>query len=314
MLGHICLAVPSLTTFYLGLVLIATGTGLLKPNVSVLVGKLYAPDDVRRDAGYSIYYMGINTGAFIAPLITGWLAQSEGFKRDARLGGHRAGDLLALGLRRGGGGHVLRPGAVHAWREAPLARRARARSGRAIPWPRPRWTARSGWWVSSRLGVRRGRPSCWWPAGSWRSIRKRSRRQLQVGADGASRWGSSPGCFSSGEWTREERKRLVVIAVLFVAAVVFWMAYEQAGSTLNLFAERSTNNAVLGHSFPASLVPVAAAALHHPVRAGLRGDLAPAGQPEPVQSRPSSPSRLVLLGSASRDDRRGDRPRRAARG
>ena len=80
MAGHICLAVPSLALFYLGLVLIATGTGLLKGNISVLVGKLYAPDDVRRDAGYSLYYMGINTGAFIAPLITGWLAQSEGFR------------------------------------------------------------------------------------------------------------------------------------------------------------------------------------------------------------------------------------------
>jgi POT family proton-dependent oligopeptide transporter len=53
-------------------------------------------------------------------------------------------------------------------------------------------------------------------------------------------------------WTREERKSLVVIAVLFAAAVVFWMAYEQAGSTLNLFADRSTNNVIFGHSFPAS--------------------------------------------------------------
>ncbi|MDQ3207166.1 MAG: peptide MFS transporter, partial [Gemmatimonadota bacterium] len=81
MLGHICLAVPSITTFYVGLALIATGTGLLKSNVSVLVGKLYTPDDVRRDAGYSIYYMGINTGALIAPIITGWLAQGDSFKR-----------------------------------------------------------------------------------------------------------------------------------------------------------------------------------------------------------------------------------------
>ncbi|HZA91741.1 MAG TPA: peptide MFS transporter, partial [Gemmatimonadales bacterium] len=81
MAGHICLAVPTMTTFYLGLVLIATGTGLLKPNVSVLVGKLYGSEDVRRDAGFSIFYMGINIGAFIAPLVTGWLAQSDAFKR-----------------------------------------------------------------------------------------------------------------------------------------------------------------------------------------------------------------------------------------
>ena len=80
MSGHICLAVPSIATFYVGLVLIAMGTGLLKPNVSALVGKLYSADDVRRDAGYSIYYMGINTGALVAPLVTGWLAQGDTFK------------------------------------------------------------------------------------------------------------------------------------------------------------------------------------------------------------------------------------------
>jgi POT family proton-dependent oligopeptide transporter len=58
--------------------------------------------------------------------------------------------------------------------------------------------------------------------------------------------------FLGGKWTREERKQLVVIAVLFAAATVFWMAYEQAGSTLSLFAERNTNNVALGRSFPAS--------------------------------------------------------------
>ena len=78
--GHICLAIPSIGTFYLGLVLIAVGTGLLKGNVAALVGQLYSPEDLRRDAGYSLYYIGINTGAFIAPLITGWLAQSETFR------------------------------------------------------------------------------------------------------------------------------------------------------------------------------------------------------------------------------------------
>ena len=65
---------------YLGLILIALGTGLFKPNISALVGALYAKDDQRRDAGFSIFYMGINIGAFIAPLMTGFLAQSAMFK------------------------------------------------------------------------------------------------------------------------------------------------------------------------------------------------------------------------------------------
>src|SRR6185369_14980406 len=74
--GHYCMAIDSLATFYAGLVLIAMGTGLLKPNISAMVGQLYSAEDKRRDAGFSIFYMGINLGAFFAPLITGFLAQS----------------------------------------------------------------------------------------------------------------------------------------------------------------------------------------------------------------------------------------------
>ena len=80
MFGQLSLAVPGAKLFYLGLALIILGTGLLKPNVSAIVGELYGREDTRRDAGFSIFYMGINLGAFIAPLIVGWLAQSETFK------------------------------------------------------------------------------------------------------------------------------------------------------------------------------------------------------------------------------------------
>ena len=78
--GHFTMAFGNITTFYAGLVLIAVGTGLLKPNISTMVGSLYRPTDERRDAGFSIFYMGINIGAFLAPLVTGYLAQSEGWR------------------------------------------------------------------------------------------------------------------------------------------------------------------------------------------------------------------------------------------
>jgi POT family proton-dependent oligopeptide transporter len=78
--GHYSLAIPVQTAFYLGLVLIVLGTGLLKPNISVMVGQLYGEKDARRDGGFSIFYMGINVGAFFGPLITGFLAQDEGFR------------------------------------------------------------------------------------------------------------------------------------------------------------------------------------------------------------------------------------------
>jgi POT family proton-dependent oligopeptide transporter len=74
-LGHYCLAIPAIPTFYAGLLLIVFGTGLLKPNISAIVGDLYVEKGARRDAGFSIFYMGINLGAFFGPLICSWLGE-----------------------------------------------------------------------------------------------------------------------------------------------------------------------------------------------------------------------------------------------
>ena len=79
--GHFSMVFHSMTSFYMGMVLIAIGTGFLKPNISAMVGNLYGPDDPRRDSGFSIFYMGINIGAILAPLVCGYMAQGESFKR-----------------------------------------------------------------------------------------------------------------------------------------------------------------------------------------------------------------------------------------
>ena len=249
MLGHICLAVPSITTFYLGLTLIATGTGLLKSNVSVLVGKLYSPDDVRRDAGYSIYYMGINTGALIAPIITGWLAQGDSFKRMLASAGiavetswHWGFGAAAVGMFLGlvqytMGGKHLSPDGLYPVRPSDPA--AAARVDRQV---RLVGLVTGGLVLAAVVLVLSGVVGL-----DPEAISRNFKWVLIAVTAGFFGW-----LFLSREWTREERKGLVVIAVLFAAAVVFWMAYEQAGSTLNLFADRSTNNTILGHSFPAS--------------------------------------------------------------
>ncbi len=78
--GHYAMVVHSMAFFYLGLTLIAAGTGLLKPNISALVGGLYSEGDPRRDSGFSLFYMGINVGAMMAPLVCGYLAQHEAFR------------------------------------------------------------------------------------------------------------------------------------------------------------------------------------------------------------------------------------------
>jgi len=80
MLGNVLLALPMDDLFFPGLGLAALGTGLLKPNVSTIVGQLYSPEDPRREAGFTIYYMGINIGAFGAPLACGFLAESATFR------------------------------------------------------------------------------------------------------------------------------------------------------------------------------------------------------------------------------------------
>jgi POT family proton-dependent oligopeptide transporter len=85
--GHFSMAAHALPFFYTGLGLIVVGTGLLKPNISTMVGSLYAPGDPRRDSGFSLFYMGINIGAVMAPLVCGWLAESATFKRWLVAGG-----------------------------------------------------------------------------------------------------------------------------------------------------------------------------------------------------------------------------------
>src|SRR5437867_5461589 len=80
-MGHYSLAIDSRPSFYAGLVLIVLGTGLLKPNISAIVGQLYSADDRRRDSGFSIFYMGINMGAFLAPLVCGTLGERVGWHR-----------------------------------------------------------------------------------------------------------------------------------------------------------------------------------------------------------------------------------------
>jgi len=92
--GQFCLMAPSETVFYVGLALLMLGTGLLKPNVSTIVGQIYAPGDQRRDAGFSIFYMGINLGALISPILCGWVGERISW----RLGFGLAGVGMTAGL------------------------------------------------------------------------------------------------------------------------------------------------------------------------------------------------------------------------
>ncbi|HZN01287.1 MAG TPA: peptide MFS transporter [Pyrinomonadaceae bacterium] len=105
--GHFSMIFHSMNTFYLGMVLIALGTGLLKPNISAMVGGLYRENDPRRDSGFSIFYMGINIGAVLAPLVCGYLAQSDSFKRTLVSNGFDPAKSWHWGFGAAGVGMIL---------------------------------------------------------------------------------------------------------------------------------------------------------------------------------------------------------------
>ncbi len=138
-LGQFALAVHSLAFFYAGLTLIAIGTGLLKPNISTMVGSLYGKDDPRRDSGFSIFYMGINVGAVLAPLVCGWLAESATFQEFLRARGFDPAGSWHWGFASAGVGMLLGLGVLMLrWRTLPESGHRRNGAGKQkqqyAPW------------------------------------------------------------------------------------------------------------------------------------------------------------------------------------
>jgi POT family proton-dependent oligopeptide transporter len=232
--GNFCLASPGMAAFYSGLVLLMLGTGLLKANVSAIVGQLYPQGDHRRDSGFSIFYMGINVGALISPIICGWIAYRFGWRYGfaASAIGMVAGlvQYVASGKYLGTAG--LHPGSSG----DPEKDRRQKLIGSLVV------VAFLVTLVAFALLVSVG-------------VIHVTPEQISDGLG----WvlsGISLAVFSwmilGKGWSTLERKRAGAIFVLFVAAALFWAVYEQAGSSLTLFAERNTHRVILGYEFPSS--------------------------------------------------------------
>jgi POT family proton-dependent oligopeptide transporter len=223
-IGHYCLALPSVTTFAIGLVFIVLGTGLLKPNISTMVGQLYPAHDPRRDAGFSIFYMGINLGAFIAPLACSYLGENINW--------HYGFGLAGIGMTAGVIQYVL-------------GAKTLGKAGIA-PSPTPAQHRRFRWGsVIFLLILLIG--------GKLTYDGTLSIQALSSGFGVLLTFVVIvlfAGMLIFGKWSREERGRLIAIFILFAASALFWSIYEQAGSTLNLFAERNTDRAMPGMSQP----------------------------------------------------------------
>jgi POT family proton-dependent oligopeptide transporter len=240
-LGHTSLMFHSLGSFFLGLFLIVTGTGFLKPNISAMVGGLYTQEDARRDAGFSMFYMGINIGGFFAPLVVGFLAQSVQFRGFLASHGinpasswHWGFGAAAVGMILGLVQYVLgrrRLGGV-GLRPAVTDPAAHARDRRSLLIATVVFAALIGLAFLLRLSIS--------------DVTRYVGYSLLV----------IPIVYFaflfSRPWTSEERKHLLAILAFFLFACLFWSAFEQGGSTLNLFAERFTRNSILGFQFPAS--------------------------------------------------------------
>jgi len=232
--GQFCLVAPSVTVFYAGLALLMLGTGLLKPNVSTIVGQIYAPGDHRRDSGFSIFYMGINLGALISPLACGWVGERISW----RLGFGLAGVGMSAGLiqyvltSRCLGFAGLYPATPENADEDRRQKRNAALAGAGV------LMALAGLGGLAAAGV---------VEITAERISNALGAALLVIAAAVFSW-----LILGRGWTMAERKRSAAVLVLFVAAAMFWSMYEQAGSSLNLFAQRSTSRNVMGFEFPAS--------------------------------------------------------------
>jgi POT family proton-dependent oligopeptide transporter len=242
--GHFSLAVPSLTTFYLGLFLITLGTGLLKPNMSAMVGQMYTDRDTRRDAGFSIFYMGVNLGAFLAPLVCGFLAQSEMFKGILRSLHLKPEHSWHWGFAAAGVGMVF--GLIqYVWsgdRLKGIGLRPDRKKDREDDEDDKGKDTVSIFLAVAGCGV--GLLSSY----AYFQGLHFSTSMFPTFVGGA--LGYLVGVLR--QLRGEELMRVLVIFILCAFSVIFWMSFEQSAGSLTLFADRQTRNSFLGHEYPSS--------------------------------------------------------------
>jgi proton-dependent oligopeptide transporter, POT family len=231
--GHFTLALPSTTAFYAGLTLVALGTGLFKPNISAMVGGLYSEGDGRRDAGFSIFYMGINIGGLIGLIVSPFLAQTDLFKSWLVQWGFNPALSWHWGFAAAGVGMMI--GLI----VFVLQGKRLAHVGQ------PPAIAAAGWgmvglvvlgtaavlaitMLSDRIGFQ-------WLRGLFLLVPVATIAWFATKRD-------------------LDSKRIAAVFVFFIAAMIFWAIFEQAGITIALFANQLMRTSIFGWSFPSSAI------------------------------------------------------------
>ena len=223
MAGHLCLAIPAAGSAWLGIALVALGTGLLKPNVSAMVGSLYSEQDPRRDAGFSIFYMSINIGSFFSPLVVGFLRDHYGY--------HAGFAAAAVGMA-----------IAIVW--FVLGRKALRGAGDDVPNPlsakeRPKV-------VGLAVGSVVLFVALLLLAGLWRdTVLDQVIDAISILAI-AVPVGYFTMMFRSPKVAPQEKRHVLAYLPLWIGAMLFWMIFEQAAGKMAIFAEKNTVTHVAG--------------------------------------------------------------------
>lgn len=228
MCGHIVLAIPNDYTFFLGLILVVLGTGLLKPNIGALVGSLYSDEDSRRDSGYTVYYMGINIGALIGYMVCGTLADKVGW--------HYGFGAAAVGMAIG-----------------------------LIQFRLTRWKLDTAGAGPTKELSEENKKLSWIVITVVLGVITMITALTMLGLITIEPVGLAKyvvavittvfllyfaGVFFLGELSGAEKKRIGALFLVCIASACFWAGFEQAGSSLNLFAQDYTNRFVGSFELP----------------------------------------------------------------
>ncbi|RUO81442.1 MFS transporter [Idiomarina tyrosinivorans] len=228
MCGHIVLAIPSNDTFFIGLILVVLGTGLLKPNISAMVGQLYDNDDDRRDGGYTLYYMGINLGSIIGYLVCGWLQADAGW--------HYAFGAAAVGMGIGLVQYRLtlpKLKSVSAEPAKPLSPAGAKKAWAVIIALLALLVVVTGLTMNGTLVID--------PVAIAEKVAILFTAIFFI---------YYLAIFLFGKLTKPEAKRLIALFLVCIASSCFWAGFEQAGSSFNLFARDLTDRMVGDFEIP----------------------------------------------------------------
>ncbi len=235
-LGHVAMAFESLLFIALGLLIV--GNGFFKPNISTIVGGLYREGDTRRDGGFTIFYMGINLGAFFSPIVCGYLGEKVGWH--VGFSAAAVGMLLGLGVfvawqkLLGDVGLppkrelVTKVAGDGAYREGTVSTQAMLLTQKDY--------LDVGLWVAGGVGVVVAVVMGWGTVGPlWAQVPDVAKTALGLGAAGGVLYRLFRGS------NAEEVQRLAVVLILCMFNIFFWMGFEQAGGTMTLFADARTD-------------------------------------------------------------------------